>query len=127
MPFPVVERYYADTGFAIGDGNSASKFILFRQLTQGLPSFIYKSMLVYGEDYIKTKKGLSNRESILIIKESIDDYLEDVQNRTIRRLDSSSFKELSKYTGMSMPDRVDKLNSIPIEVRINQIISDYKI
>ena len=123
----IITRYYADTGFSVGDSNSASKFILFRELTASIPSYIYKCMHSYGEDYIGAKKGITDRASILLIKESIDDYLEDVQYRSIRRLDSSTYKELRKYSSYELVTMLDKLNSISIALRVDQIIDTYKL
>lgn len=126
MNLPVHQRYFADTETTHGEGHSAKKYVLFRQLSLGIPSYVEAMMSRYGENYILNLRPELYRDDVLEIKEKIDDYLSDVQHRTTDRLDDSSLSRLKVYSAMKFEDMIDKLNSIKIVDKVKQFIDSYE-
>lgn len=112
-------KYRSDTQTTKGEGN---KYTLFRQLANRVPPYIEELMLRYGEEFIGNRRKELTREFVLDLKEVVDDYLEEVQFRVIDRLDGSSLERLQEYHRMDFDRLVDKINQIPIEERILQLI-----
>jgi hypothetical protein len=116
------QQYYADTETTNGEGYNVEKYVLFRQLANSVPPYIEKLMLKYDEVFVANRRSKLTREFVLDLKEVIDDYLEEVQFRVIDRLDDSSLNRLQDYHKMDFDRLVDKINKIPIEERILQLI-----
>lgn len=115
-------KYHADTETSNGEGHNVTKYVLFRQLANKVPPFIEDMMQKYDEVFVKNRREELTRDSILELKEDIDDYLEEVQFRVIDRLDDCTLARLEDYHKMDFDRLVDKINQIAIEERILQLI-----
>ena len=122
---PVHLRIHADLPLGNGDGDNVRAYRLYNSLATKIPTHIYECMTYYCESYIFAFRKDLDRESVLDIKEKIDDYLEDVQFRVIGKLDDSSVSRLTAYTNMDLVAMIDKINSIPVNERINQLIEQH--